>query len=319
MRNYETLANRTVSPNFFSDKLPDPKAIQGIMGALLAIGSEADALKRTLFYGAELADTPVLKAVAAESAGSNMTIPSFAPENINRDILHALLGIISECAEIVQAIGKAPPNGADLINLMEEGGDIMWYLALYATAIGSDFDTMQERNIAKLRERFPLRFTEEDALERDLDAEQEALISDLDDLEDDFYTSGPLVADVYVKTSEELGVRAIGGTDEERFQVGTDIVEALQEGNFADVMTPLSLGHAVRRACWPEEARIVRVPGREVKATFGVMVNHLGDEANFTTDDHHDLIFVDVDGVTRVSVGYTMTFEDLSADDWEVF
>ena len=92
-------------------------------------------------------------------------------------ILHALMGITTECGELMDQLKKHLIYGKplDFTNIMEEDGDLRWYLSLLETACQYTADTAQERNIAKLRARFPNRFTEIDALNRNLERERKIL------------------------------------------------------------------------------------------------------------------------------------------------
>jgi len=92
-------------------------------------------------------------------------------------LLHALLGLYSEGGEFADALKKHLIYGAplDITNVMEEMGDKLWYIALALHATGYTMGEAMERNIAKLRARYPEGFTEEKALGRDLDAERAAL------------------------------------------------------------------------------------------------------------------------------------------------
>jgi hypothetical protein len=58
---------------------------------------------------------------------------------------------------------------------MEETGDCLWYLALMARALGVGLETIADRNIAKLAARYPGKFTQAAALERNLEAERKTL------------------------------------------------------------------------------------------------------------------------------------------------
>lgn len=39
--------------------------------------------------------------------------------------------------------------------MIEELGDVAWYLAVLCNAIGSDLDTVMEENLKKLEQRYP--------------------------------------------------------------------------------------------------------------------------------------------------------------------
>lgn len=92
-------------------------------------------------------------------------------------ILHALMGITTECGELMDQLKKHLIYGKplDFTNIMEEDGDLRWYLALLEFAANYTADFAQERNIEKLRSRFPNKFTEFDALNRDLSKERKIL------------------------------------------------------------------------------------------------------------------------------------------------
>lgn len=93
-------------------------------------------------------------------------------------LLHACLGMMSEVGEIADALKKhiIYKRALDDINLLEESGDVSWYQALFLTAIKKSMTEAFERNIAKLKLRYPNNeFTIEAATKRDLEAERRAL------------------------------------------------------------------------------------------------------------------------------------------------
>lgn len=89
-------------------------------------------------------------------------------------VLHALMGITTECGELMDQLKKHLIYGKELdgINIMEEDGDLRWYLSLLEFACGYSADTAQEKNIEKLRARYPNKFNEVSALMRDLTKER---------------------------------------------------------------------------------------------------------------------------------------------------
>lgn len=92
-------------------------------------------------------------------------------------LLHASFGTASESGEIADAVKRHVFYGKpiDCINLIEEAGDVLWYLAVLLNALDSNFDEAMEKNIAKLKARFGDKFTEAQALNRDLDKERAIL------------------------------------------------------------------------------------------------------------------------------------------------
>lgn len=92
-------------------------------------------------------------------------------------LIHSVLGLASEVGELADMLKKHIIYGKalDEINVLEENGDVAWYQALGLTAIKRGFEEALERNIAKLKARYGDKFTEEAALNRDLDAERRIL------------------------------------------------------------------------------------------------------------------------------------------------
>jgi NTP pyrophosphatase (non-canonical NTP hydrolase) len=95
-------------------------------------------------------------------------------------ILHASMGLSTEAGELLDAMKKHIFYGKklDMVNLQEELGDIFWYAAQLADAAGFTFEDTMEKNIAKLKARYPDRFTEKDAVNRNLDVERKILEGD---------------------------------------------------------------------------------------------------------------------------------------------
>lgn len=95
----------------------------------------------------------------------------------NIRLLHAAIGMCTEAGEFIDQLKKAIFYGKplDKVNLLEETGDIFYYLGIALDELGSDFDTEQRKNIAKLKARYGDKFSSEAAINRDLDTEREIL------------------------------------------------------------------------------------------------------------------------------------------------
>lgn len=90
---------------------------------------------------------------------------------------HAAMGLVTEAGELLDVFKKFKFYGkpVDLVNYKEELGDILWYVALACNELGVTFDELQQTNIEKLLKRFPDKFSQEKALNRDLEAERKVL------------------------------------------------------------------------------------------------------------------------------------------------
>lgn len=92
--------------------------------------------------------------------------------------LHAALGIAGEAGEVVDIIKKVAmyDRPLDRNHLIEEIGDLAWYVNLMIDAAGSTWSEVFEKNIAKLETRYPeKKFDAGRAIDRDKEAEQEAM------------------------------------------------------------------------------------------------------------------------------------------------
>lgn len=95
-------------------------------------------------------------------------------------LIHAVLGLTSEVGELADALKKHLIYGKalDLVNVIEETGDVLWYEALALAAVKGQLSDAMAKNIAKLQKRFGDKFTEQAALNRDLPAERKILEGD---------------------------------------------------------------------------------------------------------------------------------------------
>ena len=93
------------------------------------------------------------------------------------DIHHAITGLSTEGGEMLGVIKAAQfyNRPVDIINLDEEIGDMLWYIALYCNARNTTFEKIAALNNKKLKARFPEKFTEFGANNRDLKNERKIL------------------------------------------------------------------------------------------------------------------------------------------------
>jgi NTP pyrophosphatase (non-canonical NTP hydrolase) len=91
--------------------------------------------------------------------------------------IHAILGMMTELGEFSDPFKKFIYYGKpiDRTNAIEELGDLLWYVAIAANALNTTISEVQRVNIEKLSKRYPEKFTEFLAVNRDLDAERETL------------------------------------------------------------------------------------------------------------------------------------------------
>lgn len=174
-------------------------SLHALMGACIVSAELIDMAKKNIFYGKQIdADKwsvfsttlmmlgamldemrtreHVLKDDEDGLAALKDCLPNISLNNLNPRLLHAAIGLTTESAEILKAISSQFEGaGLDAINVAEEIGDLEWYKAIALDELGADEAQIRERNIAKLKARFPNKFEASRAINRDLDAERSIL------------------------------------------------------------------------------------------------------------------------------------------------
>ena len=101
----------------------------------------------------------------------------------------------------------------------------------------------------------------------------------------------------------------------------TPDAELSRDLDFHTALDLMRMGHAVARAAWTGAGpalpiALVFIRGRAAKAAFQPMVRHLGRDAEFTVHDHIDALFEGEGAVPQVVVGWSISQDDLLANDW---
>lgn len=78
------------------------------------------------------------------------------------------MGLAGEIGEVIDIMKKHIYQGKelDITDVIEEVGDVLWYIANFCNVNNITMDECMESNIKKLRKRFPNGFTIKDANQR---------------------------------------------------------------------------------------------------------------------------------------------------------
>ena len=98
-----------------------------------------------------------------------LAMTTLNPQLSQKDVLiNAVMGLCGESGEAIDIVKKHLHQGHELDRekLIKELGDIAWYLAEAATALNIDLETVLERNIEKLKSRYPEGFSAERSIHR---------------------------------------------------------------------------------------------------------------------------------------------------------
>lgn len=165
---------------------PVAVALFNKLGVIAKELQELDQIKKYLFYGKE---APYLVKFEQESFGM---LKAGFPVEVERYItkalvlidseklirvLHSVVGMNTESGELIEALIKACENNGelDVVNFKEESFDVDWYQAILEDACGYTEEEIRELGINKLKKRFPTKFNAQDAIERNLEVERQAL------------------------------------------------------------------------------------------------------------------------------------------------
>lgn len=88
--------------------------------------------------------------------------------DFDRRLAVAALGLIGEAAEVSEAVKKYMGHGHELNRekLIDEAGDVLWYVAELCTVLGVDMSDVATGNVEKLRKRYPMGFSSERSVNR---------------------------------------------------------------------------------------------------------------------------------------------------------
>jgi len=92
-------------------------------------------------------------------------------------LLHSVMGMMTELGELVDPLKKYIfyDKEIDIVNMSEEIGDLLWYMAIMFDDLDLDMVQIMETNIEKLKQRYPDKYNHGDAEHRDLSREREEL------------------------------------------------------------------------------------------------------------------------------------------------
>ena len=90
-----------------------------------------------------------------------LAMTTLNPQLSEKDVLiNGVMGLCGESGEAIDIVKKWLAQGHELDKekLAKELGDICWYLAETATALGYDLEDIMAANIEKLKKRYPAGF-----------------------------------------------------------------------------------------------------------------------------------------------------------------
>ena len=122
-------------------------------------------------------DWPEAEPISKASATDPLTLNDYqrmarrtaGSERKSDKMEESLFGLAGEVGELCDHYKKYMHQGHDIDydHMAEEAGDVMWYLAEIADALGMPLEDIAQRNIEKLRKRYPEGFDPDRSINRE--------------------------------------------------------------------------------------------------------------------------------------------------------
>lgn len=175
--NYAQHAVRTERITTAPEVIPFETGLPLLVGLKAAseLGAQLDRLKRAIFYGQVQDMKDILSKLPHCPVKGTLGGVVITPEQ--KRLLHSAIGLMTEAIEFAETVTEHifEKRPLDLAHTKEEIGDIFWYSAIPVNLFGWTYADIMSVNIAKLRARYPDKWTQDQALNRDLDAERRVL------------------------------------------------------------------------------------------------------------------------------------------------
>lgn len=170
---YMAACDKTCSIVFRPDFV-DKSELVNLLTSFASI-AEALNLRKKLFFRGKTPDDvglyhpPLHASLAVEFDANN-------PVGGEIDILHGAIGVITEAGEVAELLLRRLATGSfDAVNVLEESGDVRWYIVRMLRGIGTTDEICEHVNIEKLQGRHGEAFDVFRDANRDIDTERKRL------------------------------------------------------------------------------------------------------------------------------------------------
>lgn len=147
-------------------------------GQILEQNENLDIVERLTYLEEELVDGLMylehIKNYVRVDLGANLyqKLALRTANSVDADklLLNGALGLSGEAGEVADHLKKHLFQGHELDkeHVAEELGDLCWYIAVAAKAIGYPLSEIMNRNVAKLQKRYPEGFDKERSINREV-------------------------------------------------------------------------------------------------------------------------------------------------------
>lgn len=151
---YMTECDKTCSTVFRPEQV-EVMDLRHVLMGVKGFAEDLNMIKKLLFRGKTREDLnfpAAEKPTVADLIGALDAINGWSPADI--DVLHGAIGVITEAGEVAEYLLRwAEGNPFDRVNVLEESGDLSWYIVRSLRGIGVTREQSDRANIDKLRGR----------------------------------------------------------------------------------------------------------------------------------------------------------------------
>lgn len=148
---YMAEADKTCSI-VYNPQFVDRDDFVNVLTSIAGFCEDLNMYKKLLFRGKTPEDLEFPRPLLANSLAVEFDPNNPMPGEV--DLLHGIVGAITEAGELAEVLlHRIETNSFDRVNVLEEGGDISWYLVRILRGLGIDMETMHKANIDKLHGR----------------------------------------------------------------------------------------------------------------------------------------------------------------------
>lgn len=162
-------------------------AFKTLLEVFVTVGTLLDYTKKGIFYNnytkydenfERLSKDLVEKALQFDAESLMMGRPEV--DDYNFRVIHGLLGAVTESSEMAEhLLNYLNTKEVDKAGIGEEFSDSDWYKAITFDELGLDEQVCRRNVIEKLKVRFPDKYSDEAAANRDLKTERKKLETDI--------------------------------------------------------------------------------------------------------------------------------------------
>jgi hypothetical protein len=162
----------------------DPELLSHVLSAVVGVGMLVDDMKKNIFYGKpvdynhqfSVIEHTIQSLQILQAEADVGFVEEKVPLLVNPRIFHGIVGMFTETVEMMEILGEAifetEDEVIDIKHLGEEIGDVDWYKAILHDATGLRETNLRDTVIAKLKKRYPGKFSAQAAINRDVEAER---------------------------------------------------------------------------------------------------------------------------------------------------